>query len=98
MAARPPAAMLGRNMPTPDEIRDKVRGFILESYMAGLDPASLKDEVSLERAHIVDSARVLELILFLEETFGFEVTNDEATPDNFDSVDAIVKYVASKAA
>ena len=85
-------------MPTPNEIREKVRGFILESYMAGLDPAQLKDEVSLERAHIVDSARVLELILFLEETFGFEVTNDEATPDNFDTVDAIVKYVGDKSA
>jgi len=85
-------------MPTPNEIREKVRGFILESYMAGLDPAQLKDEVSLERAHIVDSARVLELILFLEETFGFEVTNDEATPDNFDTVDAIVKYVGEKSA
>lgn len=85
-------------MPTPNEIREKVRGFILESYMAGLDPAQLKDDVSLERAHIVDSARVLELILFLEETFGFEVTNDEATPDNFDTVDAIVKYVGSKSA
>ena len=85
-------------MPTPNEIREKVRGFILESYMAGLDPAQLKDDVSLERAHIVDSARVLELILFLEETFGFEVTNDEATPDNFDTVDAIVKYVGEKSA
>ena len=85
-------------MPTPSEIKDKVRGFILESYMAGLDPAQLKDDVSLERAHIVDSARVLELILFLEETFGFEVTNDEATPDNFDTVDAIVKYVGEKSA
>lgn len=83
-------------MPTPVEIREKVRGFILESYMAGLDPATLKDDVSLERAHVVDSARVLELILFLEETFGFEVTNDEATPDNFDTVDAIVKYVGDK--
>ena len=85
-------------MPTPNEIKDRVRGFILESYMAGLDPLTLKDDVSLERAHIVDSARVLELILFLEETFGFEVTNDEATPDNFDTVDAISKYVATKAA
>lgn len=90
--------MLPPHMPTPNEIREKVRGFILESYMAGLDPAQLKDDVSLERAHIVDSARVLELILFLEETFGFEVTNDEATPDNFDTVDAIVKYVGSKSA
>lgn len=83
--------------PMSTEIRDKVRGFILESYMAGLDPSSLKDDQSLERSHIVDSARVLELILFIEETFGFEVTNDDATPENFDSVDAIVKYIASKA-
>ena len=64
--------------------------------MAGLDPASLKDDASLERSHIVDSARVLELILHIEETYGFEVTNDDATPENFDSVDAIVKYIASK--
>ena len=80
------------------ELRDKVRGFILESYMAGLDPSSLKGDQSLERSHIVDSARVLELILFIEETFGFEVTNDDATPENFDSVDAIVKYIAGKQA
>ena len=80
------------------ELRDKVRGFILESYMAGLDPSSLKHDQSLERSHIVDSARVLELILFIEETFGFEVTNDDATPENFDSVDAIVKYIAGKQA
>ncbi len=83
-------------MSTKAEIREKIRGFILESYMAGLDPAGLKDDISLERSHIVDSARVLELILFLEETFGFEVTNDDATPDNFDTVSAIVAYVAGK--
>lgn len=83
-------------MSTKAEIREKIRTFILESYMAGLDPSGLKDDVSLERSHIVDSARVLELILFLEESFGIEVTNDDATPDNFDTVDAIVGYVAGK--
>jgi acyl carrier protein len=83
-------------MSTKAEIREKIRTFILESYMAGLDPSGLKDDVSLERSHIVDSARVLELILFLEETFGLEVTNDDATPENFDTVDAIVGFVAGK--
>ncbi|MBK8215938.1 MAG: acyl carrier protein [Myxococcales bacterium] len=83
-------------MSTKAEIREKIRSFILESYMAGLDPSGLKDDVSLERSHIVDSARVLELILFLEETFGLEVTNDDATPENFDTVDAIVGFVAGK--
>ncbi len=83
-------------MSTKVEIREKIRTFILESYMAGLDASGLKDDVSLERSHIVDSARVLELILYLEETFGIEVTNDDATPDNFDTVNAIVGYVAGK--
>ena len=79
-----------------DETREKVRSFILSNYMAGLDASALKDDVSLERSHIVDSARVLDLIMFLEETFGFEVSNDDATPENFDTVDNIVGYVGRK--
>ena len=35
-------------------------------------------------------------ILFVEETFGFSVDNDEAVPDNFDTVDNIVQYVVRK--
>lgn len=79
-----------------DDTKEKVRSFILSNYMAGLDPSALKDDVSLERSHIVDSARVLDLIMFIEETFGFEVSNDDATPENFDTVDNIVGYVGRK--
>lgn len=79
-----------------NETREKVRTFILSNYMAGLDPSALKDDVSLERSHIVDSARVLDLIMFIEETFGFEVSNDDATPENFDTVENIVGYVDRK--
>lgn len=79
-----------------NDTKDKVRSFILSNYMAGLDPTALKDDVSLERSHIVDSARVLDLIMFIEETFGFEVSNDDATPENFDTVDNIVAYVGRK--
>ena len=78
------------------DIRAQVREFILNNFLDGADGSALKDDVSLERAHIVDSARALELILFLEETFNFEVDNEEATPENFDSVDNIVKYTESK--
>ena len=59
-------------------------------------PDTLKDDVSLERAHIVDSVRTLELIMFIEETFGFSVDNDDAVPENFDTVSAIVAYVERK--
>ena len=78
------------------DIHAQVRTFILDNFLDGDDGAALKDDVSLERAHIVDSARALELILFIEETFGFEVDNDDATPENFDTVAGMVRYIESK--
>jgi acyl carrier protein len=78
------------------EVREQVRNMILTNFLRGADAASLKDDVSLERSHVVDSVKMLELILFVEETFGFSVDNDEAVPDNFDTVDNIVAYVVRK--
>lgn len=78
------------------ETRKAIRTFILTTFLDGKDDGALKDDVSLERSHVVDSARVLEIILFLEETFGFTVDNDDATPDNFDTVNNIVAYVERK--
>ena len=78
------------------QVREQVRNMILTNFLRGADAASLKDDVSLERSHVVDSVKMLELILFVEETFGFSVDNDEAVPDNFDTVDNIVAYVVRK--
>ena len=78
------------------ETREKIRTMLLENFLKGAAPETLKDTVSLERAHIVDSVRTLELIMFIEETFGFTVENDDAVPENFDTVDAIVAYVERK--
>ena len=79
-----------------DDIREQVRTFIINNFLDGTDDGTLKDDVSLERSHIVDSARALELILFLEETYNFEVDNEDATPENFDTVEAIVGYAKRK--
>ena len=81
---------------TESEIREKIRTMILENFLKGGAPEKLKNDVSLERSHIVDSVRTLELIIFIEETFGFTVDNDDAVPENFDTVDAIVAYVERK--
>lgn len=78
------------------ETREKIRTMILESFLKGGAPESLKDDASLERSHIVDSVKTLELIMFIEETFGFTVDNDDAVPENFDTVNAIVAYVERK--
>ena len=80
------------------EIKAKVRAFILERFMSGEPNEKLRDDMSLERAHVVDSAGVMEIILFIEENFGFEVETEDALPENFDTVDNIVAYITRKVA
>ena len=84
------------SQPSETQVREQVRTMILTNFLRGADPATLKDDVSLERSHVVDSVKMLELILFVEETFGFSVDNEEAVPENFDTVDNIVAYVVRK--
>ena len=45
---------------------------------------------------IIDSTGVLELVAHLEETYDVKVQDDELIPDNLDSIDAIVAYLARK--
>jgi acyl carrier protein len=81
-----------------EAIREKIRSMILTNLLDGQDASTLKDDISLERAHIVDSVRALEIIVFVEETWGITVENDDAVPENFDSVNNIVNYVHRKVA
>jgi acyl carrier protein len=80
----------------PARVREQIRGMILENFLPGADASALADDVSLERSHVVDSVRMLELIVFIEETFGFAVDNDDAIPENFDTVNAMVDYVVRR--
>ena len=45
---------------------------------------------------IIDSMNVLELVMFVEETFGVKVQDSEIIPDNFDSVSKLAAYIAAK--
>lgn len=79
-------------------IRATIRNFLLSQFLEGQGEGALRDDQSLERSHIVDSARMLEIMEFLEATFGFTVEPDDAIPDNFDTVNNIVGYVERKKA
>lgn len=74
-------------------IPSQVRGYILENLMFSGNPADLADDESLLDRGIVDSTGVLEIVLFLETTFGVKVMDSQMLPENFDSVDAIVRFV-----
>lgn len=77
-------------------IRAQIRRYILENFLFTDDEARLRDDASFLEEGIVDSTGVLELVMFVEETFGIEVPDEEILPENFDSVERLTRYVEAK--
>jgi acyl carrier protein len=78
----------------PPVIEAKVRGYILENLMFSSDANELANDASLLERGVIDSTGVLEIILFLESEFGVEVKASEMLPENFDSVNNMVRFVS----
>jgi len=77
-------------------IKTLIRGYILENFLFTDGNGRLKDGTSFLEEGIVDSTGVLELVMFVEETFGIVVEDEEIVPENFDSVERLAFYVRPK--
>lgn len=78
--------------------KEKVKNYILENYLFTDDQNALKDDDSFLQQGIIDSTGILEVIFFLEDTFGLSVADDDMVPENLDSVNNLVKFIESKKA
>jgi acyl carrier protein len=78
-----------------NEMRGAIRDFVIETFLFG-QAGDLEDASSFLDAGIIDSTGVLQLVAFLEETFGIQVADAELTPENLDSVEAVMRFVARK--
>jgi len=78
------------------ETEQKLREFIVETFLFGEGGDELGDEDSLLERGIIDSTGVLEMTAFLEEDFGVKVSDDELVPDNFDSISKLAAFVGRK--
>ncbi|MEL1264528.1 acyl carrier protein [Pseudoxanthomonas putridarboris] len=78
-------------------IKSTVRQYIQENFLMGA-AESYADDASFMDAQLLDSTGFLELVQFLEETYGIKVEDEEMMPDNLDSLDAIARFVQRKQA
>jgi acyl carrier protein len=76
-------------------IKEQIRAFITSNFYVA-DPVSLDDSASLLDQGVIDSTGVLEVIFFIEETFGIKVEDAEMLPDNLDSIERITNFVSHK--
>lgn len=77
-------------------VRDQVKHYIFDNFLMGLNDGAVTDSASFLELGIIDSTGVIELIAFLEETYGIRVEDAEMVPDNLDSLEAIDRFVARK--
>jgi acyl carrier protein len=78
------------------DIKKQIRQYLAENFLFSSNGFNLGDDASLLEEGIIDSTGVLELVMFVEETFNVEVSDEEIIPDNFDSVDNLAAYVEFK--
>lgn len=72
-----------------------LREFIAENFLFRAD-AEIADNQSLLDSGVMDSTGVLELIAFLEKTYGVSIADEEIIPENLDSIDNMTRYLATK--
>lgn len=75
--------------------RSDIRQFVVKTFLFG-DDSSLYDDTSFMGGGIIDSTGVLELISFLEESYGIKVQPEEMIPANLDSVNRVSLYLTGK--
>ena len=79
-----------------DSIKQRVKSYILEEFLAGEDPESLTDSTPLVSGGILDSIATIKLVTFLEDNFKIEFDAHEMGVDSLDSLTRIADFVESK--
>ena len=77
-------------------IKEQLKDYIARNLLFSDNGFKYDDDASFLEEGIVDSIGVLELVAFVDESFGVEVEDHEVTPDNFDSVNKLAAYVQRK--
>ncbi len=78
-----------------DRIEAAVTKFLSANFYVP-DRVRIQRDTSLIGQGIIDSTGVLELVYFIEGTFGIKISDDEMIPDNLDTVGSIARYVKRK--
>lgn len=80
------------------DIKAQLRNYIQDNFILGAGAEPLGDADSFMDRAILDSTGFLELVTYLEESFGMTVSDEEMIPENLDSVDNLVAFVERKRA
>lgn len=77
-------------------IATQIKSFIIDNFLFGDTSVELGADASLIESDLVDSTGILELVSYVEMTYGLTVNDAEIVPDNFDSINRIASFVEAR--
>lgn len=77
-----------------EQVKDQIRQFIVDTTFAPSE--QIKNETLIFEEGIFDSMGFVSLINYIEETFAIKAKDSELLEDNFESIDAIARFIESK--
>lgn len=79
-----------------DFIKQQIVEFIGANFLYDGAMLDLGDDDSLVENGIVDQTGIIEMVLFVEDTYAFEVPETDLAPENFDTISGIGRYVSRR--
>ncbi len=73
-------------------LRTRLRSWIADTFFVD----AFEDSTSFLKNRLIDSTGMMELVVFVENEFGFKADDSELVPDNLDSIDNLVGYIGRK--
>jgi len=78
------------------DIKGKIRDFMRANLIAFDDDLTLGDDDNIFESGFVDSSVAMQLVIFVEEAFNIQVTDDDLDLVNFSSINRIVEFISRK--
>ena len=79
-----------------DKIEDQIREFIAANILFSEEGFPYDDEASFLENSLINSTSVLEIVMFIEDTFSISIADSEVVPENFDSISKLASFVRRK--
>ncbi|NQT21726.1 MAG: acyl carrier protein [Planctomycetes bacterium] len=80
----------------PEKIEDQIKEMIVERLFLQVSPDDIADDDPLMVKYDIDSVRLFEIVIGLEEIFDLTFEDDEFSVEAFETVAAIADLVKSK--
>ena len=78
------------------DARSAIRAFVVDRLAPATGRTEIDDDEDLIETGVIDSLGIFQLVAYLEDHFGVAIGDEEITPENFGTIAAIERLVASR--